>query len=146
MTPELAPNSKYRAVDVADDDAYWAGKIGTIYLLHFDRPVGTGRGPVQHYLGWALDVDARVARHRRGLSNSAALCRSAHRQGIAFRVVRTWPGKTRDDERAMKRAICRRYTLCPEPACREHTRALYQRDWQARKRRRALTPSGGSTV
>ena len=125
---------QHSKADVADDNAYWDGKVGTVYLLHFDRPVGTARGPVQHYLGWAYDLEGRIQRHRRGLSNSAALCRSAQRQGIGFRVVRTWPGLTRDDERAMKRAR-KRFTLCPEPECREQTTAMYKRDWQQRKAR-----------
>ena len=129
-----------RDVDIDDDNAYWEGKVGTVYLLCFDRPVGTARGPVQHYLGWAYNLEERIRRHRRGLSNSAALCRSAQRQGIDFRVVRTGPGLTRDDERAMKRSH-KRYTLCPEPACVERTRATYKREWQQKKaRRRAPGP------
>jgi site-specific DNA-cytosine methylase len=33
--------------------------IGTVYLLHFDRPYKHAR----HYLGWAESLDARLAVH-----------------------------------------------------------------------------------
>ena len=121
----------------AEDAAYFAGRRGVIYLLHFDRPVGTGRGPVQHYLGWARCLGARLHRHQKGWRGAAALTRSAKRQGIGFRLVAVWPG-TRDDERAMKRR-CERWRLCPDPGCVARKHAYDKADWQRRKARRAQT-------
>lgn len=67
---------------------------GTVYLLHFDEPVAHAR----HYVGWALDVEARAAEHRacRGSPLVAALMA----QGGDFVVARTWAG-----DRKLKRRI-----------------------------------------
>lgn len=69
---------------------------GTIYLIHFDQPFGHA----QHYLGWARDVEARIAHHRNG--SGANLLRHVNEAGITWQVVRTWPNMTKNDERRMK--------------------------------------------
>ena len=71
---------------------------GTVYLLHFERPICPTR-PCQHYLGWALDLDTRIADHRAG--RGARLTQVALERGIEFEVVRTWPGD-RTFERKLK--------------------------------------------
>ena len=74
---------------------------GTLYLLHFDRPYPRdARAGVRHYLGWALDVDSRLAEHLAG--RGSPLVRAAVAAGIGVELVATWPG-TRHDERACKR-------------------------------------------
>lgn len=80
--------------------------MGTIYLLHFDRPYKHAR----HYLGWTRDLPARIARHFSG--HGSKLMRAVQRAGIGAKVVRTWPGD-RHLERALKNRKngCR---LCPE--------------------------------
>ena len=35
---------------------------GTVYLLHFDQPYKHAR----HYIGWAVNLTARLAAHERG--------------------------------------------------------------------------------
>lgn len=75
---------------------------GYIYLLHFTRPVGNlsnPRGMARHYLGWALDPDAREAQHRAG--HGAALTRAAVAQGIAW-TLHILAAGDRDLERALK--------------------------------------------
>jgi len=37
------------------------GVAGTVYVLHFEPAYRHAR----HYIGWALDVDARLELHRR---------------------------------------------------------------------------------
>lgn len=96
---------------------------GTIYLLHFDRPVCHAR----HYLGWALDVDRRVAQHAGGSHRASPLVRALLRGGGSFTVARTWTG-----DRYLERALKNRKNT-PEicPICNPATalkRALLQTD------------------
>lgn len=72
--------------------------MGYVYLLHFDRPI-SDKHTCQHYIGFALDVPARLALHRAG--SGARLCQVAKERGIGFHLVRTWRGD-RNLERALK--------------------------------------------
>lgn len=71
---------------------------GLIYLLHFARPISE-RHTCQHYLGWCLDLNERLAAHRAG--HGSRLTQVAVERGIGFEVVRTWVG-SRDFERHLK--------------------------------------------
>jgi hypothetical protein len=74
-----------------------------VYLLHFAKPIAPGRHTCQHYLGSAIDVDARLHEHLTG--NGARLCQVAIERGIDFEVVRVWqtePGQARQLERKLK--------------------------------------------
>lgn len=84
------------------------GVIGTVYLIHFDRPFGHAR----HYCGWALDLESRLARHRAG--TGARLIEVIQDAGITWQVARTWEGVDRNFERALKRqgGASRRCPLC----------------------------------
>jgi putative endonuclease len=87
--------------ELADHVCTWPG--GTVYLLHFDEPIGNlanRYGSAQHYTGTAVELAARLAVHRAG--NGAAIMAAVHRAGIGWRVARTWPGG-RVAERALKR-------------------------------------------
>ena len=68
----------------------------TVYLLCFDRPYHHAR----HYLGFAEDLDARLAQHRRGAG--ARLIQVIAGAGIGWRLARTWPGGDRTLERRLK--------------------------------------------
>jgi len=82
---------------------------GSIYLLHFHRPLKHAR----HYTGWAKDVVARVREHQRGCEHSSRLMQAVIAAGIGFDVVRVWTGKTRIDERQMKKhGAGRRCPIC----------------------------------
>ena len=81
---------------------------GTVYLLHLDRPLAAGRNQhgapqAAHYLGWTASRTAtrRVGLHARGRSGSKYMA-AALREGIGFRLVRTWSDMSRDDERKLK--------------------------------------------
>jgi predicted GIY-YIG superfamily endonuclease len=80
------------------------------YLLHFEGPYKHAR----HYLGWSEDILARFERHVRG--NGSPLVKAAFAEGCAIRLVRVWPGATRDDERRLKRRK-NSPRLCP--VCRD---------------------------
>ena len=69
---------------------------GSVYLLHFDHPYKHAR----HYLGYAVDLEARLAQHRNG--NGARLLQVVAQAGIGWTLVRTWPGG-RVVERQLKR-------------------------------------------
>jgi hypothetical protein len=78
---------------------------GIVYLLHFDRPYGpgggaNGRGTAKHYIGWASDLEARLADHATG--RGARLLAVFHAAGIGWSLARTWPGG-RARERQIKR-------------------------------------------
>ena len=82
---------------------------GSIYLLHFDsryRHAG-------HYIGWTKEriPRARIDAHRAG--TGARLTRVLRDHGIGFSVARVWMGKTRDDERKLKRRKNAAARLCP---------------------------------
>ena len=68
---------------------------GTVYLLHFDRPYKHAR----HYIGWADDLDARLAVH--GTRHGARLLAVLRAEGIGWQLARTWPGD-RHRERQIK--------------------------------------------
>jgi predicted GIY-YIG superfamily endonuclease len=68
---------------------------GTIYLLHFDEPFGHAK----HYLGWARNLDARLAHHEAG--TGANLLKHVKAAGISWQLARTWCGD-RHRERSLK--------------------------------------------
>jgi hypothetical protein len=68
----------------------------TASLPHVRRPISPAR-TAQHALGWALDVDARLAEHAR--AGGARPAQVALERSIGWDLVRTWPGETRRDER-----------------------------------------------
>jgi hypothetical protein len=116
--------------------ALTAAPVGVIYLAHLDERIGSG---AQHYLGWTSNLEAREEAHRNG--RGAKLLREARRLGVDWRVVRTWDGKTRTDERGMKRggSLAR---FCPQ-CCKAYRK---KRNEQQRARRalygRADRPRG----
>jgi predicted GIY-YIG superfamily endonuclease len=69
-------------------------RTGIVYLLHFQRPYKHAR----HYIGWTINLKARLARHRAG--NGARLVEVITAAGIGFELARTWPG-----DRARERQI-----------------------------------------
>jgi predicted GIY-YIG superfamily endonuclease len=90
-------------VSVAEPAAAMAG--GTVYLLHFARPYRHAR----HYLGYAEDLERRLARHRAG--TGARLLEVISAAGITWRLVRTWSGS-----RTLERRLKGRHSgvrLCP---------------------------------
>lgn len=75
---------------------------GYLYVLHFARPVGNlenPRGQARHYLGWAVDPEARNRQHRAG--QGAALTRAAAELGIDWTLFVLGAG-TREMERQLK--------------------------------------------
>lgn len=68
---------------------------GTVYLIHFDRPYKHAA----HYLGWAKNLESRLAHHRKG--TGARLLSVLNEAGIGYEVVRTWEG-SRELERKFK--------------------------------------------
>jgi hypothetical protein len=87
---------------------------GVIYLLHFDAPFGpgggaNGRGTAKHYLGWAANLDRRLAHHAKG--TGAVLTRHVASAGIGWMLARTWAGD-RFLERRLKNQGGRA-RLCP---------------------------------
>jgi predicted GIY-YIG superfamily endonuclease len=87
--------------------------VGTAYLVHFDRAIGNEANPramARHYIGWADNLDARLAEHRAG--RGARLLAACGREGIGWAVVRTWAGVTRSTERSLKNRK-QAWSLCP---------------------------------
>lgn len=101
------------------------GPTGTIYLLHFDRPM-TGKKMAQHYLGWTktVDPDPRLLQHQAG--KGSAIMREVMKQGIGFTVVRTWTG-TKKDERAKKNSghLSRYCPICKAAGVRQQKRGKH---------------------
>ena len=91
------------------------GQAGTIYLLHFDEPFGHAR----HYLGWAKDLDARLALH--GTANGSALMRAVAAAGIGWQLARTWPGDRHRERQLKQRGHTRKCPLCQAEATGQHS-------------------------
>lgn len=70
--------------------------LGTAYLLHFDQPFKHA----SHYLGWSGNLPVRLAEHESG--RGARLTEVVAEAGIRWTLTRTWPGVSRDYERALK--------------------------------------------
>jgi predicted GIY-YIG superfamily endonuclease len=60
--------------------------MGTVYLIHFDKPYKHAR----HYLGWAQQLNRRLRHHEAG--TGARLLQVIREKGITWTVARTWPG------------------------------------------------------
>jgi predicted GIY-YIG superfamily endonuclease len=89
----------------------------TVYLIHFDRPIGdlsNPHGQARHYLGSTDDLEERLKAHAGG--NGSKIMAEVARQGIGWKVVRTWPGG-RGKEKELKRQK-NNPRLCP--VCREN--------------------------
>ena len=86
-------------------------RTSTVYLLHFDRPIGAGgpHGFAQHYIGSTSDLPARLEDHRAG--RGARLMEVIAGAGVSFVVARTWPGGRTLERRLKNRKEAPR--LCP---------------------------------
>jgi len=92
--------------------------IGTVYLLHFDKPYVAVQLPgrklqwASHYLGWSEDLATRLAAHARGNGDCANLVRVAMAAGSTWQLARVWAGVDRRTERKLKNRGSRA-RLCP---------------------------------
>lgn len=83
-----------------------------VYLLHFHAALGdqtNPRGQARHYIGYAADVERRLAEHRAG--TGAAIMAAVTEAGIAWECVRVWEGG-RTLERQLKNSK-RARRFCP---------------------------------
>lgn len=83
------------------------GVLGTVYLIHFERPFHHA----QHYLGWSENVAERFTEHQTGTKGSRLLL-AVRQAGIRFTIVRTWPDTDRHFERKLHNARHNK-RLCP---------------------------------
>ena len=67
-----------------------------VYLLHLSQPMSHAR----HYIGWANDLDARIAHHRDG--TGARFTQVAVQRGIELLLARVWPDQDKAFERRLK--------------------------------------------
>ncbi|UFP97161.1 hypothetical protein [Gloeobacter morelensis] len=89
------------------------------YLLHFAQPYHHAL----HYLGSAVDLEARLARHAAG--NGSRLLAAVAAAGIPWQVARTWQGG-RDLEAQLKKRKSNP-SLCPICSARGTASAPAQR-------------------
>jgi predicted GIY-YIG superfamily endonuclease len=82
-------------------------ETGTVYLLHFPEAHPSG---ARHYIGWSTDPLKRLEAHRNGRGSRLTVWMFRAKKPIE--LVRTWEGKTRGDERRMKRRH-QAARLCP---------------------------------
>jgi predicted GIY-YIG superfamily endonuclease len=87
---------------------------GSVYLIHFPEPYLTAIGrEVWHYIGWAKNLMARLAHHRKG--SVARFLRAINERGIHDEIVKVWEDETREFERLLKN---RKNARCLCPVCR----------------------------
>lgn len=83
--------------------------MGTLYLLHFERPISE-RHTCQHYIGFTSGpLAARLKAHADG--GGARLTQVARERGIGWQCVRTWKGGRADERKLKDRHDAPR--LCP---------------------------------
>lgn len=85
---------------------------GTVYLIHFDRPIGNPenpRGQAQHYIGWTDSLQERLRSHSRG--RGAAILAFLSQVGIGWNLARVWEGSRQLERRLKNRKKARQ--LCP---------------------------------
>ncbi len=75
--------------------------MSVVYLLHFERPISPD-STCQHYIGFANNLESRIAYHRKGRSG-VRLLEVAYERGIGFVVARVWEGETKEFECKLKR-------------------------------------------
>lgn len=86
-------------------------ETGFVYLLHFDRPLAHA----QHYVGYARNLDQRLAMHQAG--RGARLMAALKAAGIGYTVARTWLGDRYFERRLHKRHGARRFCPICTPHC-----------------------------
>lgn len=97
-----------------------------VYLICFDRPYWHAR----HYLGYASNIQKRIAEHRTG--KGARLLDWVNRAGIGWHVVRVWRKATRKDEARLKK-MHESPRLCP--ICRRERNRRQEEAWLWKKRK-----------
>lgn len=80
--------------------------VGTVYLLHFDRPYRHAR----HYTGWTADLAARLAEHSVG--RGARLLQVVTDAGIGWTLARTWTGSKARERQLKRQGGASRYCPC----------------------------------
>lgn len=68
-----------------------ASTMGAVYLFHFNAPLGNRANPraqASHYIGFAEDLDARLAKQLAG--RGAKIVAAALKQGLVFEIYH-WP-------------------------------------------------------
>jgi predicted GIY-YIG superfamily endonuclease len=91
---------------------------GTIYLIHFDEPIGNRskpRGMAQHYIGYAIDLAERFAEHASG--NGARIMAAVVAYGVDWHVVKTWKGNRKDERRLKNRKKARKICSICKKIC-----------------------------
>lgn len=73
-----------------------------IYILQFDKPLGSAKHAARYYIGYCQDdscLNRRIKAHKKG--KGAAITRAAVERGIGFKCVATMEGN-RTMERRLK--------------------------------------------
>ena len=97
-------------------------EAGSVYTLHFARPLGDTRDPrghAQHYTGFSAEgkLAARLAAHEAGTCG-VRLVEAFHRAGIPFVVASIEHGVTRARENQLKlQSAARRCPVCRGACC-----------------------------
>jgi hypothetical protein len=89
-------------------------RIGTVYLLHFNRPYHHAR----HYVGFTLNLRRRLVRHQAG--KGSPLIEAACNSGIKVSVARVWHNVTVRFERRVHNMHAK--YLCPLCSGRQKVR------------------------
>jgi predicted GIY-YIG superfamily endonuclease len=79
---------------------------GTIYLIHFSTPYKHAA----HYMGWAEDLESRLADHHAG--RGARLMAVIKAAGIDWKLTRTWKGDRYRERQLKNQGSSKRH--CPE--------------------------------
>lgn len=73
----------------------------TVYLLHFDAPLGNDQHRASHYCGFTTNLENRLRLHMTGQSK-VPIMRALYKAGLFFQLARTWKPGSRELERTIK--------------------------------------------
>jgi hypothetical protein len=107
---------------------------GTVYLLHFDQPIGNTNSKVgyaQHYTGWAADLMARLDAHR--AHSDVKIMEAVRQAGIGWVLAQTWPGSRFRERQIKNRGGASRFC----PVCKDRPAAAVEVRYQPAPRRQA---------
>jgi hypothetical protein len=99
--------------------------MGTVYLIHFDRPIGNPnnpRGHAQHYIGYSDNLAERLLDHAKG--QGSAIMAYLAQTGIGWLVTRTWMGGRTFERKLKNRKNAK--AICPICQCKGINNGLHK--------------------
>lgn len=95
-----------------------------VYTVHFKTPLAHGdQAPTLHYTGMASDVDARLARHRRG--DGSRLMAVVAERGISWELAQLIPCESYSEAHALEARLKKHSASRRCPVCQQREKDVF---------------------